>query len=223
MENLFQIRRDLFNLILGLDISKESKEQYLGYLTQLDPRVYSRHLERRDDHNNQYDYIGFVSKGERINLKSFFEGEDVIKVIKMENGCFEREILPYLPDEYVSPGLAFSRFDLDGYAIIIPVGLSNTNFTGLDFSYEKFLQTEYFSLHDMLAIFVKGIKRTERFIRPENNHFEWLTRGKRSFFDISGKHVICNPKEKGTIMRRFSVYYNPKEEAWGINYYNSGD
>lgn len=220
-----QTRRELFELVSKLNIPEDTKNEYLKYLLYQHPVVNAGYIEMKDNYTGDGRRSSVVTCfDENYPLKSFFHGKEGVNIIYNENGCFEDYILENLPEQY-SPckGLSGLRFGLKDEIVIIPE-------VSFQPSVDVLVRSESFSLHEMLCIFIEGIKMTEKhFLRKKefaNNSeaiFDMMYKPSEPFFSISGECTYCRPRENGKFMQRFSVYYDSKKKAWGINYYNAGD
>jgi hypothetical protein len=206
----YKIRRELFKLVSTLDIPKEEKNEYLKYLFEQNPLINHYYREHRGL---------IISFDKTIKLKSFFQGNEGVKFLHRENGCFEKEILPNLPEEYTPrKNLSASKFDIAGRSIIVP----NIPF---NVSYDQLILTESFSLYEMLSVFAAGIKEVEKnFLIKERP--DWLLDvllPEEPVLNIEGAKTFCSPKENDKPIPEFSVFYDREQKAWGINYYNGSD
>ncbi len=221
----FTTRRELFKLVLNLKIPEDKKEDYLKYLFYQHPIINDEYFELRERLFGDKKRSSVVTCfDESYPLKSFFQGKEGVNIFYQENGCFENSILKDLPEQY-SPrkGLSAIRFGLKNETIIIP---------GVSFqpSVDILIQSESFSLHEMLCIFIEGIKMTEKhflrkkeFTNDSEALLDMIYKPSKPFFSISKGITYCYPLENGEFMPKFGIYYYSRKKAWGINFYNGGD
>lgn len=220
-----QTRRELFELVSNLELSKNKREEYLQYLFDQHPLMNEEYVEVRDNyHNGEFRDSRIICVDESYPLKSFFKGKEGVNIFYNKRGCFEDYILEDLP-EYFSPrkGLSALRVVNGNKMVLLP----RVSFQP---SIDILIQTEAFSLYEMLCIFIAGIRLTEKhflskkeFTNDSEKLLYLLYKPKESFFDITGEHIYCHPRENGKFIQEFSLYYMPEKKAWGVNFYNGGD
>lgn len=205
-------QRDLFQLISELDIPKKEKDEYLKYLFTQNQLINQEYISKQNNPHDRGETIIGV-KGP-VKLKSFFEGNEGIKFIHNKNGCFEQEILPHLPDEYIprNPLRAF-KFEFKNWTMIVPDKPSEISFKNL-------VLTQTFSLNEMLSVFAEGIRETEKYFlskekKTVSTHeavFSLIYKPTEPFFDVTGVHTYCSPREDNNSCKifRFIMIQNKK-------------